>query len=413
MTEPILPRTRLTLTFNQKISYALGAGAVTVLTIILLFSMYSRVAPPGVPVPAISDTALSPAGPAQVSVDGGEQQRQAFAKAQLQRLVEEGKEITRVLKEAEAQLALWAKEIEPELLGPRGKSLAADPAAVERFHAVYTQPRAKPEEIAACRSRLDTVVRPAEITLAGGASAYVPDPAVMQMLDKEKAIAEDLLRSAREAHESAIALLNKAAQTKAVGTQTLSDALTSIEQTRAAQRAETILEKQKAAYQQATEKIADAKATQTKALAEQEASNIEAETRRKIASMQTDQQTKDADSEQQHLRTLAARPDIQAKYRPFLDKGRLRPNRENLEKPGPMSFAQLKADGVLNNHRLFGLAGAGWWPTYAFADPQERGNDRIRWKKPKTDEDFDTYKPLYEEFMRLAPFWVETGVLAP
>ena len=170
--------------------------------------------------------------------------------------------------------------------------------------------------------------------------------------------------------------------------------------------------KQETAEREAAERVANARADQTKQLGETEARNVEAETKRKAAALRAEAEFADAAAERERLKKLAQRPDIQFKYRPFLEKGRFRPTedaRDNrTETLRPMSYTDLKRFGVLNDYKSFAKAGGcGHWGRY------QQINDRPIWPCPQREDEFDKYRALFQEFVQLAPIWAETGVLDP
>jgi hypothetical protein len=131
----------------------------------------------------------------------------------------------------------------------------------------------------------------------------------------------------------------------------------------------------------------------------------------------------------------AADPTVQAMYQPFLAKGRFQfyPQGDREHKPEgyripqPASFRRLRECGVLNNVVVFWKTGAGLWgrsrktfnALYYYADndgfaSQGYQNDRPTWSgNPNTEAEWRHAEERFNEFLELAPYWIEMGVLQP
>ena len=396
-------------TRHPQLPWIVAAVALALIILVVLLVRSSQ--------PSASVGAAGPVDNGAELLVAAERERQALAKTKLQTLHDQSEEINGTLKQAEAELIAWREKVEPELKGPKGRALAADTDAVRKFSEVYELPRPTDEEIRACRARVSTLLEPAEKALSTSAALYVPDDAVGKQLQTERNFATDALRSARNARQTAEALLAEASPKGAGGSRTLQEAMDQAKRGRTQELAAAMAVKQEVAEREAAERVANAKAEQTKQLGEAEAQKIDAETKRKAEAVRAETESLNAKAEQDRLKLLAARPDIQAKYRPFLEKGRFRMNPEKcagerMDKPGPMSYSDLKALGVLDNHQNFANAGAAQWPCRkGCCYPNQ--NDRPGWGRPNSQEEFDKYRDRFAEFVQLAPIWAETGVLDP
>jgi len=96
---------------------------------------------------------------------------------------------------------------------------------------------------------------------------------------------------------------------------------------------------------------------------------------------------------------------VQANYEPFLARGVYYPvhgprwDYMNGTEPGPVSYSRLLDSKSLDTFEDF----------VELATKYK--NDRPRWQDAKTEEDWAEYRRRYEEFKKLAPIWVELGVL--
>ena len=127
-------------------------------------------------------------------------------------------------------------------------------------------------------------------------------------------------------------------------------------------------------------------------------------------------------------RKKAEDPTIQADYKPFLQKGRFlfqaemstawswKPDYGDI--PAPASYSRLKQLGVLSNEFVFWASGVGSDINDITAKYGYKGqgfrNDRTTWTGwPKTEAEHKIIKDRFNQFVELAPIWVEMGLLRP
>ena len=195
---------------------AAGAG---LLVVILLIVAVSRPAQPAMFTAAPQSGAVPDA-----VVDNSEAERRALAKAELQRLQHDGEETRRMLSECEQELAAWDREVEAELIGKRGRAVAADKESLARFSAVYRQSRQSKTEIDACRNRVGTLLEPVTAALASGAF-HVPSGDTSNKFSTERQFVQAAHQSLRNARQNVLSVFADAKRKGATGTQTLKDAL--------------------------------------------------------------------------------------------------------------------------------------------------------------------------------------------
>lgn len=124
------------------------------------------------------------------------------------------------------------------------------------------------------------------------------------------------------------------------------------------------------------------------------------------------------------LRRLAEDLDVQARYKPFLAKGRYLFNytrKSGMLVDGPARLASYNAivqAGLTRDMRAFIHAGIGRDHYGASTTGQlqdYRKNDRPLWSTPypNSDAEWARYRKLFHDFQELAPIWRDMGLLAP
>lgn len=378
-------------TRHPQLPWIVAAVALALIILVVLLVRSSQ--------PPASGLAASPVDDGAAVLVAAERERQALAKAKLQSLHDQGEEINGTLKQAEAELTAWREKIEPELKGPKGRALATDADSVRKFSQVYELPRPTDEEIRACRARVSTLLEPAGKALSGGAALYVPDDAVGKQLQTERNFAADALRSARNARQTAEALLAEAAAKGPGGSKTLEDAMTQANRSRTEDLAASIAAKEDKARREAMEREADARAHQIEVRSRQKVKDIEDETAINVET-----------ARRESLLKRAKDPAIQANYAPFLAKGRANLGGGTLNAyydiPAAVSLSLIQQRRALDSPSAFANAGAG--KAVGF-----RHNDRPTWSFPRDEQEMAEMGRRLEEFRELAPVWVELGLLQP
>ncbi len=120
-----------------------------------------------------------------------------------------------------------------------------------------------------------------------------------------------------------------------------------------------------------------------------------------------------ARAEYQRLQALAADPEIQKQFAPFLERGTRVPFRDyegvrwrnefgrKAGQPTPMHFSWLQQARVLNSVDDMVAVGC------------DAGNDRPKWIAPTTAADWQKFGERFELLKQLAPVWHDKGLLGP
>jgi len=381
----------------------LVAAAAGLLVAILLIVSITR---PGQP--AAVNVAPATAALPDLVLDNSEAERRALAKSQLQRLQHDGENVRRLLDECEQELAAWDREVESELAGKRGQAVAADGESLAKFSAVYRQPRAKKSELLACRDRVDAVLEPVMAALSSG-SLYVPTGDTTSQLVAERQFAQKSQQALQESRQNALSVLSGAERKGISGNRTLKDALNELEARQAQTRVDEITARQEAARRESTKMIAESRADQELAFGREEADRIKNETSRELERRKADDALKGQQATHDILKTRAADPAVQAKYTPFLGKGKFG-SANNV--PGLLSFNYMNHIGALESVENFVNAASGRKVVFrSGVHPDFAWNDRKRWTYPATDEEWQEFGRRYQEFRDLAPFWIELNLL--
>jgi hypothetical protein len=123
----------------------------------------------------------------------------------------------------------------------------------------------------------------------------------------------------------------------------------------------------------------------------------------------------------ERLRRLAEDPEVQARYKPFLAKGRYLFDYPNTAYfvDGPAqraSYNALVKNSITRDLRIFIAAGLGQGRKVpGFNWRSFNRNDRPLWTTtyPKADAEWARYRRLFLDFQQLAPLWRDMGILAP
>lgn len=333
-------------------------------------------------------------------VESVDRERRTLNRLELQAARQKMEGVRSTLGEVEAQLMAWEREVRVLLTDERGRRIAVEPERVEKFAALFRQETLwTPDQVATSKEKLRLLFEPVEAAIKEDTGDYAPSQDWTGHLDREDWALKAAIKAYADTRRS-IELLAREAP-NAPGPTTLADAIAAFDQRLARERTERIEAEIRAERDKKTEELAKAEAEKVKAEAEQQKAGIDLARNRK----------------------LAEDPAIQAKYQPFLAKGRWRfghaeLNRMWIDGPSEMnSYNTLVKLGITTDLQTFVSAGCGKArSSKGFAYIQQyHKNDRPLWTTPypKTDADWDYYRKLFEEFQQLAPIWRDMGLLYP
>jgi hypothetical protein len=351
--------------------------------------------------------------PAPPSVDAGAKaaqlERQTLVEIQLDALKHQGEQTRAKLSEAEMELARWTKNVESALNNDQGRSVAADPDAVAQFEAIFQMKRPNMSDIEEVRSQLARLLKPVDTYLANVAAAVPPSDDLTKALAAQYAHADEILTTLRRSRQGCESIIMAAVGTGKKSDQTLAQALAGAQQRVGQDFAEQLGRAKEQARQEGEKLIAEAEARRTRQEAELKAKEIENEIKRIEAEAHRTDHIRKIQTEQDWLETLAKDPAVQAKFQPFLAKGRNKVGMANdwrYDYPQPASFSLIKKSGCLASVRAFAAAGAGRSGNFSH-------NDRPQWSYPTSEEGFKEYAERLQLFNKLAPIWVKNKLLLP
>jgi hypothetical protein len=337
-----------------------------------------------------------------------EQERRALAKAKLTTLTHEVGQANKALSDIDGELQLWANNVEPALTSDAGRAVAGDPIAVERFRAVHILSRPDPSDTQARRAALAALVEEPEKALASG-TLYIPDENSLAEVQKHRAWAEARLGELRRRRELAEGILRDAAASGLRAPITLREAMVNLENKQTLELAANRASQEDKARQEAAELETQARANQIRELGKESAAGVQTETKEQVSDSRADRFLDTTVGERERLMKLAKDPAIQAKFQPFLARGYANIGngfKQNYAFPKPAEFRLLQHGHALDNHENFILAGCGQLNMFGH-------NDRPRWIKPTNDAEMQEMRRRFELFKKLAPIWIELGLLQP
>ena len=363
---------------------------------------------------ALMATVLPPVE--SMSVDPGslvalETTRQAAMTA-LRRYQHQLKDVSEVHEQLQQQILAWQNEIEPTLKNDSGQFLAPHSDLVRRFSATYQAPRFTQADLDAAKSRVHDLLVPIDDALVGKGTLFNPDDdagkTLPSQIQEERELVQQALTSLRQGRSAAVALLEQA---KALGKKadyTLAEAMDREERGLALDITQKTASLHEQARREAAELEAQALAEQTRKLARQRVAQIEAETTAKAQELKKQLRLDAEQAARKRLQDMANDPAIQAKFQPFLAKGRCRPLTYAGRYPYPMpaSFKDIESTRALNDVQRFVWAGSGHLLGFFH-------NDRPRWQQPNTEAEWKDFEERYNLFRQLAPLWIEMGLLQP
>lgn len=403
-------------------------------------------------------------------LEEGRAEEIARARSRLTAVLDRGNNIEHRIAALQDEVTRWQNEIIPLLTNDEGRLVAGEDISVEVFeHLYFDQTRPAPETPTYLQQRLEAQLAPVRTALKENA-AYMPSEAVDRELDDiEDAALKALAKyqAPREQIQGMIAAARSERRTPA--SITIEQAIAALQEERATEQAKLIAEAIAAEREIADEKIAQLEALNERNAAarelerrrleeeqrkqahehelakarleeeqrerererELERMNVaerqrESEHQRDLVAEQEAEKRRAAEAALAELRKRAADPAVQAKYQPFLGKGRYMFRRSGhpgvdpvqyYDYPVPASLQRLKGTGVLLNASCFWQAGMGeegYRPDNHGYKGQGHGNDRPLYTMvPQTEEDWKEVQTRFDEFQELAPIWVEMELLQP
>lgn len=379
-------------------------AVIGVLGVMILIVAVRQSAPP-----TTATLAGTPSASAAPTTDVAiEQERQALAKAKLTTLTHEANQAKKALSGIDEELGLWSQRVQAALTSDAGRAVSGDPAAVERFQTVYSLPRPDSADTQARRAAVSALVEGPERALSSGV-LYIPDDASLVEIQRQRAWSETKLAELRRNREVAEGILKDAAAAGLRGNMTLGEAMANRQNKKAEERAAVLASEEENARQEAAQLETQARAAQIREFGKDSAAGVHTETKEKVSDSRADRYLDTTVGERERLMKLAKDPAIQAKFQPFLAKGRANIGngfKQNYAFPKPAQFQLLQHGGALDNYEKFALAGCGELNMFGH-------NDRPRWARPTNDAELEEMRRRFELFKKLAPIWIELGLLQP
>lgn len=330
------------------------------------------------------------------------------------------------LEKLDSELRGWKTALAEIMEGDAGKRLAADDGLLDRFLIIFDRERPSETHVESLKQQLDVLAGPIDEAFRNGNAAFAPERSYVTEIER----IEDALKEAAAAYrgdrEMLHSLLQESAKQTPV-TRAFAERLQERRQANARQRLETIEAQSKAAREEAVRLVgaAEADAIKKKAEAEAEAKRLlgesesqqliaDAESRKKI--LEDEFARRRGAEEMASLRRRAEDSEVQRRYSPFLEKGRLRfdapPTSNYLAVSAELervSWGQLNANGWLSDVKSFARA----LTSQPLVENHHYVNDRRTWPYPTTEAEWKVRQAMLEEFKQLGPIWVEMRLLNP
>jgi hypothetical protein len=378
---------------NPLVLGAAGIAAAIVLVWVVVTFLMSSAPKGGIAGVPPAGSGPSSSGLADLKAkEFAEKEKLTLAKVKQQRAVDTGTRALQLLKTASDEKTRWDKEITPLLTNSTGKKLTAEDRLVETFVNVYERPKPDAGEIDAAKGRVTALIEAPKTALADPESVYAPGDEFLGQIEKERKWAEDAIRAYQSPREQIQALLVSADANPESG-----EVLEKVIANYKARAALNAAEAERDQNERNQAKIETAKRDQADELAQQQVAKIQQETQTRLVEEQ-------AEAEDKRLEELAKNPGIQAKFAPFLEKGRYMGG-ESLPgsvAPTPWAYKYLSGFQVLTSYERF-----------IEAATSPRDHIRPRWRKPTTKEENEEYHQRFELFGKLAPIWRDMGLIAP
>lgn len=371
--------------------YGLAAvAAVVVVAVVFMDALGKK--KPDTPLPAGSG-----GDPAQVARDD-----RTIALLEL-RQVENAAGSARVAVEAfEAACASWERDVVPLRTNDAGRRIASSPEDTRAAMAVLDQRREPAASASTLRQNIDELARPAQEALKAKTD-YRPTTGAVAKLAEIRGSAERAVETYLSGRAQLLALAEDHASS-APNASTLEQAIATLRAGDDLARARKVGEEQKRAEAAARDAVATA-----------EKKRVDADRDAELRRIATEAALAEKRAEFKRLRSIATDPDIQAQFKPFLQKGTRIPYRDY---KGVMwrnagGRTKLPADAipydVLAQARVFQTV------EDMVAVGSSSKNDRSFWSAPAaTDEKgWAEYRRRFELLKEVAPIWHDMGLLGP
>ncbi|MFO0887928.1 MAG: hypothetical protein U0790_02155 [Isosphaeraceae bacterium] len=359
-----------------------------------------RTTPKAAQTPENTDEAIEKA-----TAEGTHRGQLALAKIQQREACDRAKAASAAAEEAYREAVAFEEFTNKVAQGEEGRIIGASERHLSQYIA-FTQVK-RPSKTATdrLRSAAAGLLKAIEGSLADPNDATLPQAPLrseVETVDSNAREATDLYRAGREQLDS---ILNEAKASGAKGTLSLRDAVARRHNEETRRETERVEEARRKAREAAEAQLAAAEAEKTRLLAAKELETKKAQLKSALEQ-----------KEQERKRQLAESPAIQARFAPFLAKGRWLFDRDAYSRiSAPASYSILVKQGYLHDFEAFARGMAGWTnfksdytiSAYYFTDL----TDRPRHKMPQTEAEWVEMKELFDTFRELAPLWVEMGLL--
>lgn len=335
--------------------------------------------------------------------DAKKQEDRARVRAKLLAVSAKADEATRAVSDLTSELDAWQTEVDPLLENDIGRRIAANAEATGTFATVHRAPRPLKADADSYQSQIAALVQPVKTALDQQNFDYLPGDGLAKDLDAIKSEAAAKASKLRDARKQVQALARDA-QASPPASVPLRQAMIDLDTRHAQERNQAIQQAEETARKAADAKLAELRAQAAKDEAASQERKLKVEM----------------------LRKTAEDPTIQQRYQVFLAKGRYLFNRQDgpdpafTDIPAPASLRRLREVGVLDNEFVFWATATGakhyQHPAQKYGyKGQGASNDRpVTWRGfPTTEEEHKLAKDRFNEFLQLAPIWVEMGLLKP
>lgn len=341
------------------------------------------------------------------------EEARALSRSKLQHLRHQADDVLQLSNVFEQECDRWYALASEILSDERGKRLATDINAVQAYRALTAVERPDRAAATQARARVEQLTKPVDAAIQADDSAYMPSPELVAALNAEQrqvAQAADLFRRATAQLEGLVA----AAQGNA-GDETLAAVIQSLIAEEARAEASAVATAREEAMRTVRQQLAEAEAAKVREIGNSEVQRVRAEQSAAAKRLDAEAIRTRQQGERDRLRQLAADPDIQAKFAPFLSPGRRYPAQYEgsvrwLERkprgrtePRPVTLRELEGALILERFENFVAA--------ATNSKSRSTNDRPPWPLPTSSADWDRYRQEFELFQQLVPVWVETQVI--
>ena len=323
----------------------------------------------------------------------------SIAKARQKETMSIIQEATESLDKCASLSKVWEDEIIPLLTSEDGKFLTAKPDYVKAFSGYYNTPHPTQREIDRVRESLNTLAKPLKAALDDAASTYVPAEAFLSQLEDYKNKAILLETGYEEPTRMLKALLARAKAEGKKGTDMLEAAVDQLAAETALEKGQELDAQLKAKQKETAKRLADV---------QQETLEDKAKLAEDAAKQDTQIAKEQADKDA--LIKLAKSPDIQKRLAPFITPGmtqiaRLGGFGRAPDEARPLSFSAID--------RMKALSPDDHGRSMLVSLATNRNNDRPKWHKPVTSEDWKWVKENQEYLRKLGPILIELGMLNP